>query len=44
MRDVSDLPMITAAMVRRGYSEKRMYKFMGKNVINLLRRVTEKTH
>jgi len=42
MRDVRDLPMITAAMVRRGYSEERIDKFLGRNVLNLLRRVTEK--
>lgn len=27
MRDVRDLPVITEAMLRRGYSEKRIDKF-----------------
>ena len=40
MRDVRDLPMITDAMLRRGYSETRIRKFLGGN----LRRVfTEAT-
>jgi membrane dipeptidase len=42
LRDVRDLPMITAAMVRRGYSEERIDKFLGRNVLDLFRRVTEK--
>ena len=42
MRDVSDLPMITAAMLRRGYTEQRIDKFLGQNVLRLLRQVTEK--
>jgi membrane dipeptidase len=44
MKDVSDLAMITDAMVRRGYSEERIDKFLGGNVLRLLRRVTEKKH
>ncbi len=43
MRDVADLPMITAAMLRRGYSEQRIDKFLGQNVLRLLRQVTEKS-
>jgi membrane dipeptidase len=43
MRDVADLPMITAAMLRRGYSEQRMDKFLGQNVLRLLRQVTGKS-
>ena len=42
MRDVGDLPMITAAMVRRGYSEERIDKFLGGNVLRVFRQVTEK--
>ncbi len=42
MRDVRDLPMITAAMVRRGYSEARIDKFLGGNVLRVFRRITEK--
>ncbi len=32
MRDVRDLPMITDAMLRRGYSEERIAKFWGGNL------------
>ena len=32
MRDVRDLPMITEAMLRRGYSEGRIRKFLGGNL------------
>jgi membrane dipeptidase len=32
MRDVRDLPMITEAMLRRGYSEVRIRKFWGDNL------------
>jgi len=32
MRDVRDLPMITEAMLRRGYSEARIRKFLGGNL------------
>ncbi len=32
MRDVRDLPMITDAMLRRGYSETRIRKFLGENL------------
>lgn len=32
MRDVRDLPMITEAMLRRGYSETRIRKFLGGNL------------
>lgn len=42
MRDVSDLPQITAAMVRRGYSEERIDKFLGGNLLRVFREVTEK--
>jgi membrane dipeptidase len=42
IRDIRDLPMITEAMVRRGYSEERINKFLGGNVLRLFRRVTEK--
>jgi membrane dipeptidase len=41
IRDVRDLPLITAAMVRRGYSEERIDKFLGGNVLRLFREVTE---
>ncbi len=42
MRDVRDLPMITDAMLRRGYSEERIRKFWGGNLIRLFRQVTER--
>jgi membrane dipeptidase len=42
MRDISDLPMITDAMLRRGYSEERIRKFLGGNLLRVFRRITEK--
>ena len=42
MRDVSDLPQITDAMVRRGYSDQRIRKFLGGNLLRVIRRITEK--
>lgn len=42
MRDVSDLPMITDAMLRRGYSEERIRKFLGGNLLRIFRQITEK--
>jgi membrane dipeptidase len=42
MRDVRDLPMITDAMLRRGYSEERIDKFLGGNLLRLFRQVTRK--
>jgi membrane dipeptidase len=42
MRDVRDLAMITDAMLRRGYSEQRVRKFLGGNLLRVFRQVTEK--
>ena len=42
MRDVRDLPLITEAMLRRGYSEQRIRKFLGGNLLRVFRQVTEK--
>ncbi len=42
MRDIRDLPMITEAMLRRGYSEQRIRKFLGENLLRVFRQVTEK--
>jgi membrane dipeptidase len=42
MHDVSDLPMITDAMLRRGYSDERIQKFLGKNLLRVFRQITEK--
>ncbi|HWB31782.1 MAG TPA: membrane dipeptidase [Acidobacteriaceae bacterium] len=43
MRDIRDLPMITQAMLKRGYSEARIDKFWGQNLLRLFRQVTEHT-
>ena len=43
MRDVSDLPMLTDAMVLRGWSEDRIRKFLGGNLLRVVREVTEKS-
>jgi membrane dipeptidase len=40
MRDVRDLPMITDAMLRRGYSDERIRKFLGGNLLRVFRKVT----
>ena len=37
----SDLPMITDAMLRRGYSEQRIDKFWGGNLLRVFRQVTQ---
>jgi membrane dipeptidase len=42
MHDISDLPLITAAMRRRGYSEERIRKIMGGNLLRVFRQVTDK--
>ena len=42
MRDVRDLPMITDAMLRRGYSEERIRKFLGGNLLRVFRQITAK--
>src|SRR5450432_2958504 len=42
MRDVRDLPMITEAMLRRGYSDERIRKFLGGNLLRVFRQITEK--
>jgi membrane dipeptidase len=41
MRDVRDLPMITDAMLRRGYSEERIRKFLGGNLLRVFRQITD---
>ena len=40
MRDVRDLPMITDAMLRRGYTEERIRKFWGGNLLRVFRQIT----
>ena len=42
IRDIRDLAMITDAMLRRGYSEERIRKFLGGNLLRVFRQVTEK--
>src|SRR5487761_273770 len=41
MRDVRDLPMITDAMLRRGYSEERIDKFWSGNLLRFFGQVTQ---
>jgi membrane dipeptidase len=42
MRDIRDLPMLTEAMLERGWSEQRIKKFLGGNLLRVVRQVTEK--
>jgi membrane dipeptidase len=41
MRDIRDLPMLTEAMVQRGWSDSRIRKFLGGNLLRVVRQVTE---
>lgn len=41
IHDISDLALITDAMLRRGYSENRIRKFLGGNLLRVFRQVTE---
>jgi membrane dipeptidase len=41
MRDISDTPMLTEAMLRRGWSEQRIRKFLGLNLLRVFRQITE---
>jgi membrane dipeptidase len=42
MRDVSDLPMLADAMLRRGWSQQRIEKFLGGNMLRVFRQITER--
>lgn len=42
MRDIRDMPMLTEAMLQRGWSEARIRKFLGENLMRVFRRITEK--
>jgi len=42
MRDVRDLPILTEAMLKRGWSEERIRKFLGGNLLRVVRQVTGK--
>jgi membrane dipeptidase len=41
MKDIADLPMLTDAMLRRGWNEQRIRKFMGLNLLRVFREVTQ---
>jgi membrane dipeptidase len=41
MRDISHLPMLTDAMLRRGWKEERIRKFLGGNLLRVFRQITE---
>jgi membrane dipeptidase len=43
MHDISDYPQVLAAMETRGWSEERIRKVAGLNLLRLIRQVTEKT-
>ena len=40
MEDISDLPLLTEGMLRRGWSEARIRKFLGGNLMRVFRQVT----
>jgi len=40
---IRDLPLITDAMLRRGYSEERIRKFLGGNLLRVFQRITGKS-
>jgi membrane dipeptidase len=42
MRDIRDMPMLTEAMLQRGWSEQRIRKFLGGNLLRVVRQVTGK--
>ncbi|HSU32652.1 MAG TPA: membrane dipeptidase [Bryobacteraceae bacterium] len=42
MRDISDTPLVIEAMRRRGYSEERIRKIMGGNLLRVFRQITDK--
>ena len=42
MRDIRDVPLIIAAMRRRGYSEERIRKIMGGNLLRVFKQITDK--
>jgi membrane dipeptidase len=42
MRDIRDTPLIIAAMRRRGYSEERIRKIMGGNLLRVFKQITDK--
>ena len=42
MRDIRDVQLIIAAMRRRGYSEERVRKIMGGDLLRVFRQITGK--
>lgn len=42
MEDIGDMAMLTEGMLRRGWSEERIRKFLGGNLLRVFREVTEK--
>ena len=42
MRDVGDYGQLTVAMQRKGYSEQRIRKVLGLNLLRLIRQVTDR--
>jgi membrane dipeptidase len=42
IRDVRDLPLLTEAMLKRGWSEERICKFLGGNLLRVFRQITSK--
>jgi membrane dipeptidase len=40
MRDIRDLPMLTEAMLHRGWSEERIRKFLGGNLLRVFGQIT----
>jgi membrane dipeptidase len=42
IRDIRDLPVLTEAMLARGWSEPRIRKFLGGNLLRVFRQITEK--
>ena len=42
MKDISDMPQLTAAMLRRGWPEVRIRKFLGGNLLRVFREVCGK--
>ncbi len=41
MRDISHLPLLTEAMLERGWTEQRIRKFLGENLLRVFRQVTD---
>ena len=40
IHDISDLPLLTEAMLRRGWSEERIHKFLGLNLLRVFQQIT----